>query len=65
MEKLDEAIEAAYVAHIASLYKVLAQSMLAANGDREELVAAQVRFERGLQFAAEVRVCARTAAGLK
>jgi hypothetical protein len=64
MERVEEAIEAAYEAHITSLYKVLSQSILAANGNEAEIAAAQDRFKRGLVFAAEVRARARAAAGL-
>lgn len=64
MKTVEEAIEAAYQAHITSLYEVLAQSILAANGDDTKIDAAEDRFKRGLDFAADVRKRARAAAGL-
>jgi len=64
MKTVEEAIEAAYEAHVKSLYEVLSQSLLAANGDADDIRAAQNRFKRGLAFAAEVRRSAREAAGL-
>jgi hypothetical protein len=64
MEKLAEAIDDAYQAHIMALYKALADAMLAANGNEAEMSAAQSRFQHGLAFAAAVRARARAAAGL-
>ena len=64
MEPVEKAIETAYQAHISSLYKVLSQSILSANGDLNEIAAAEARFKKGLEFAAEVRKKARGAAGL-
>jgi hypothetical protein len=64
MKRMDEALEAAYEAHIMSLYEVLTQSLLTANGNEAEIGAAQERFKHGLGFAAEVRARARMAAGL-
>ena len=64
MESVEKAIEAAYRAHISSLYKVLSQSILTANGDLNEISAAETRFKKGLEFAADVRDKARSAAGL-
>ncbi len=64
MKTVEEAIEAAYQAHITSLYEVLAQSILAANGDDAKIDAAEERFKRGLDFAADVRKRARAAAGI-
>lgn len=64
MKTVEEAIEAAYEAHITSLYEVLAQSILAADGNTAEIDAAEDRFKRGLEFAADVRKRARAAAGL-
>lgn len=64
MKRLEEAIDAAYDAHIMSLYEVLTQSLLAAKGSEAEIGAAQERFKHGLAFAAEVRARARAAAGL-
>ena len=65
MEQVEVAIEAAYEAHVTALYKVLSQSILVANGIESEIVAAQDRFKRGLEFAASVRALAREAAGLE
>ena len=64
MEILEKAIEAAYKAHISSLYKVLSQSLLSANGAVNEIIAAETRFKKGLDFAADVRSKARAAAEL-
>jgi len=64
MDILEKAIEAAYKAHISSLYKVLSQSLLSANGDLNEISAAEIRFKKGLDFAADVRVKAKATAGL-
>ncbi len=64
MEVLEKAIEGAYKAHISSLYKVLSQSLLSAGGDLNEIAAAEIRFKKGLIFAADVRNKARAAAGL-
>lgn len=64
MDRVQEAIESAYEAHIAALYEVLSESMLSANGNDAELSAAQGRFKRGLAFAADVRARALAAAGL-
>jgi hypothetical protein len=64
MKHLDEALEAAYEAHIMSLYEVLIQSLLSANGNETEIGAAQERFKHGLAFAAEVRARARAAADM-
>lgn len=62
MEVIEKAIEAAYQAHIASLYKALSQSILTANGDLNEIAAAESRFKKGLDFAADIRDRARKAA---
>ncbi|MGB2742556.1 MAG: hypothetical protein WBC60_18580 [Cognaticolwellia sp.] len=64
MEAIENAIEAAYQAHISSLYKVFSQSLLSANNDSDEITAAENRFKKGLDFAADVRNKARVAAGL-
>lgn len=64
MERVEKAIEAAYEAHVTTLYNVLSESLLAARGSEAEMAAAQERFKRGLAFAAEVRTHARAAAGL-
>jgi len=64
MKHLEEAIEAAYEAHIMSLYKALSDSMLAANESEAGMADAQERFRHGLAFAADVRARARAAAGL-
>jgi len=64
MEAIEKAIEKAYQAHISSLYKVLSQSILSANEDPSEILAAQSRFKKGLEFAADVRQKARAAAEL-
>jgi hypothetical protein len=64
MDPIEKAIENAYQAHISSLYKVLSQSILSANTELNEIVAAENRFKKGLEFAADVRNRARNAAGL-
>ena len=64
MEVLEKAIEGAYKAHISSIYKVLSQSLLSAGGDLNEISAAEIRFKKGLIFAADVRNKARAGAGL-
>jgi hypothetical protein len=64
LERVEEAIEAAYHTQITSFYNVLSESILAANGDEAEIAAAQERFRRSLAFAADVRARARAAAGL-
>lgn len=64
MKRMEDVLEAAYEAHILSLYEVLTQSILSANGNATEIGAAQERFRHGLAFAAEVRERARAAAGL-
>lgn len=64
MAQVKKAIEAAYEAHIASLYKVFSQAILAAQGDQEELAAAEERFKKGLEHAAEVQTRALVAAGI-
>ncbi|AZQ83395.1 hypothetical protein EKO29_04615 [Colwellia sp. Arc7-635] len=64
MDILEKAIEVAYKAHISSLYKVLSQSLLSANGDLNEISAAEIRFKKGLDFAADVRAKAKVVAGL-
>ena len=61
----EKAIEDAYSAHIAALYKTLSQSILMANGDQGEISAAEVRFSKGLAHAAEIRTRARHLAGLE
>ncbi len=64
MVPIEQAIEAAYQAHISSLYKVLSQSILAANNDENEINTAESRFKKGLRFAADVRSRARVIADL-
>lgn len=61
----EKAIEDAYSAHIAELYKTLSQAILFANGDQAEISAAETRFSKGLAHAAEVRSRARRLAGLE
>lgn len=63
IDVLEKAIEGADKAHISSLYKVLSQSLLSVGGDLNE-IAAEIRFKKGLVFAADVRSKARAAAGL-
>ncbi|KGJ86394.1 hypothetical protein [Colwellia psychrerythraea] len=64
MGSIEKAIEAAYQAHISSLYKVLSKSLLSAKGDASEVAAAESRFKKGLEFAADVQSKARAVAGL-
>lgn len=61
----EKAIEDAYAAHIATLYKALSQAVLLANGDQTEIAAAEARFSKGLAHVAEVGVRARRLAGLE
>ena len=65
MQRVEDAIEAAYEDQIKSLYDVLSEAMLAANGKEADLATAQERFKRSLAFAADVRARARAAAGLQ
>ncbi len=64
MEQIEKAIEGAYTAQITAMYNILSQGILEAKGDAQEKAAAQDRFRKGLEFAAEVRASARAAAGL-
>lgn len=60
----EKAIEAAYNAHITTLYKALSQAILFAKGDAEEIAAAEARFSKGLEHATDIRTRARRLAGL-
>lgn len=60
----EKAIEAAYNAHITTLYKALSQAILFAKGDADEIAAAEARFSKGLEHAADIRTRARRLAGL-
>lgn len=64
MKPVEEAIEAAYQDQIKSLYDVLSEAMLEADGNEAAIAAAAERFRHSLAFAAGVRMRARTAAGL-
>lgn len=64
MEHVKKAIAAAYEAHIASIYKVLSQAILTAQGDQNEITAAEDRFKKGLEHAAVVRSKALSIAGI-
>lgn len=64
MDTIEKAIEAGYQTHIASLYKTLSQSILAANGNSDDITSAEFRFKKGLVFAADVKNKARAAANL-
>ncbi|CAM3911722.1 hypothetical protein [Rheinheimera salexigens] len=64
MDQVEKTIEEAYQAHLAALYQVLSQAILAANGDGEEVSAAEDRYKQGLAHAADVRTRARAAAGI-
>ncbi|MCV2885229.1 hypothetical protein OE749_11050 [Aestuariibacter sp. AA17] len=64
MDKTEKAIESAYQAHVSSLYKILTEALMVANGDETGISAAEARFKKGLDFASYVREKARAAAGL-
>jgi hypothetical protein len=64
MKPVEEAIEAAYQDQIKSLYDVLSEAMLEADGNEAAIAAATERFRHSLAFAAGVRARARSAAGL-
>jgi len=61
---MEKALEVAYQARITNLYKLLSQAILAANGDEQEIDAAEQRFRKGLAHAADVRKRARKITGL-
>jgi len=64
MSAIEKAIESGYQDQISSLYQVLSQSILIAEGDAHKIKEAEERFKEGLEFAADVRKRARTAAKL-
>ena len=64
MHRIEAAIEAAYQAQIASLYKVLSDAILMANNDQKKIAHAEVLFSIGLDFAEDVYNRARSAASL-
>ena len=64
MSSVGTAIDASYQAHIASLYKVFSQAVLAAQGNANEVAAAEARFKAGLDHAADVQARALAITGL-
>lgn len=64
MNPVENAIEAAYQNQISSLYQVLSNSVLMANGDEQKITEAEKLFSTGLAFADQVRSRAIKAAGL-
>jgi len=64
MNQIETAIEVAYQNQISSLYSVLSNAVLMADGDDIKLIKAEGLFSTGLDFAADVRARARKAAGL-
>jgi len=61
----EQAIEKAYNDHVSALYKALSQAILFANGNDDEIMAAEARFQKGLIHAADVRERARRLADLE
>ncbi|NRD72995.1 hypothetical protein HQQ94_07030 [Shewanella sp. VB17] len=64
MAQVETAIEVAYQNQISSLYNVLSNAILMANGNDSQLHEAETLFSTGLDFASDVRSRARKAAGL-
>lgn len=64
MSDVQQAIEKAYQAHVTSLYKALSQAVLMADGNEDEIEAAEERFKKGLRHAEDVKRLALAAAGL-
>jgi len=64
MSDIKQAIEKAYQAHVTSLYKVLSQAILMADGNTDEILAAEEKFKQGLTHAEDVKARASVAAGL-
>lgn len=65
MKQVEEAIDTAYGDQIKSLYDVLSEALLEADGNEAGIAAATERFRHSLAFAADVRARARAAAGLQ
>jgi len=64
MSDITQAIEKAYQSHVTSLYKVLSQAILMADGNSDEILAAEERFKKGLVHAEDVKARALAVAGL-
>lgn len=64
MSVTETAIDNAYAAQIARLYKTLGQGFLNAKSDSTKEEKALDKFRKGLEFANGVRESARAAAGL-
>lgn len=61
MTTVEQAIESAYQVQITHLYNALSHAVLAANGDLNEINAAEASFKKGLTFAADIRARALAA----
>ena len=55
MQHTIKAIEAAYSKQVGEIYKAFAQALLIAAGDQADIAEAEVKFAKGLAFAANVR----------
>jgi len=64
MKQVETAIEVAYQNQISSLYSVLSNAILMADGNDRKISEAEQLFSTGLDFASDVHFRARKAAGL-